>query len=71
MEMGSTLACQESGEVRDKVQHPDQQMESFHLSLGFAFLFQGDMSSRHFKPEIRVSSLRFSPTGKCRALACF
>lgn len=24
---------------------------------------KGDMSSRHFKPEIRVSSLRFSPTG--------
>lgn len=22
------------------------------------------MSSRHFKPEIRVSSLRFSPTGR-------
>uniref|UniRef100_A0A3P9I1R8 PWP2 small subunit processome component n=1 Tax=Oryzias latipes TaxID=8090 RepID=A0A3P9I1R8_ORYLA len=30
---------------------------------------RGDMSSRHFKPEIRVSSLRFSPTGRCRALA--
>ncbi|CAL1597666.1 unnamed protein product [Knipowitschia caucasica] len=25
---------------------------------------KGDMSSRHFKPEIRVSSLRFSPTGR-------
>lgn len=25
---------------------------------------RGDMSSRHFKPEIRVSSLRFSPTGR-------
>ncbi|XP_037552519.1 PWP2 small subunit processome component [Nematolebias whitei] len=24
----------------------------------------GDMSSRHFKPEIKVSSLRFSPTGR-------
>ncbi|XP_004842548.1 periodic tryptophan protein 2 homolog isoform X1 [Heterocephalus glaber] len=28
---------------------------------------KGDMSSRHFKPEIRVSSLRFSPTGRCWA----
>lgn len=27
-------------------------------------LSAGDMSSRHFKPEIRVSSLRFSPTGR-------
>lgn len=25
---------------------------------------RGDMSSRHFKPEIRVTSLRFSPTGR-------
>ena len=25
---------------------------------------KGDMSSRHFKPEIRVTSLRFSPTGE-------
>nr|XP_031316555.1 periodic tryptophan protein 2 homolog isoform X1 [Camelus dromedarius] len=28
---------------------------------------KGDMSSRHFKPEIRVTSLRFSPTGRCWA----
>ncbi|XP_019384573.1 PREDICTED: periodic tryptophan protein 2 homolog [Crocodylus porosus] len=25
---------------------------------------RGDMSSRHFKPEIRVTSVRFSPTGR-------
>ncbi|XP_053273012.1 PWP2 small subunit processome component [Pleuronectes platessa] len=25
---------------------------------------KGDMSSRHFKPEIKVTSLRFSPTGR-------
>ncbi|XP_029941900.1 periodic tryptophan protein 2 homolog [Salarias fasciatus] len=30
---------------------------------------KGDMSSRHFKPEIRVSSLRFSPTGRSFAAA--
>lgn len=28
------------------------------------FSSPGDMSSRHFKPEIRVTSLRFSPTGE-------
>ncbi|XP_012634527.2 periodic tryptophan protein 2 homolog [Microcebus murinus] len=28
---------------------------------------KGDMSSRHFKPEIRVTSLHFSPTGRCWA----
>ncbi|KAG5267310.1 hypothetical protein AALO_G00220330 [Alosa alosa] len=28
---------------------------------------RGDMSSRHFKPEIRVSSLHFSPTGECHS----
>ncbi|XP_062866597.1 PWP2 small subunit processome component [Trichomycterus rosablanca] len=30
---------------------------------------KGDMSSRHFKPEIRVPSLRFSPTGRSWAAA--
>ncbi|KAM9836167.1 PWP2 small subunit processome component [Aulostomus maculatus] len=33
-----------------------------HISL--PGVRRGDMSSRHFKPEIRVSSLRFSPTGR-------
>ena len=33
------------------------------LSVGGS-LFPGDMSSRHFKPEIRATSLRFSPTGE-------
>ncbi|XP_069748532.1 PWP2 small subunit processome component [Narcine bancroftii] len=28
---------------------------------------KGDMSLRHFKPEIRVTCLRFSPTGRCWA----
>ncbi|XP_038616528.1 periodic tryptophan protein 2 homolog [Tachyglossus aculeatus] len=28
---------------------------------------RGDMSSRHFKPEIRVTCLHFSPTGRCWA----
>ncbi|XP_035390995.1 periodic tryptophan protein 2 homolog [Electrophorus electricus] len=30
---------------------------------------RGDMSSRHFKPEIRVTSLHFSPTGRSWATA--
>uniref|UniRef100_A0A4W4GI08 Small-subunit processome Utp12 domain-containing protein n=1 Tax=Electrophorus electricus TaxID=8005 RepID=A0A4W4GI08_ELEEL len=30
---------------------------------------RGDMSSRHFKPEIRVTSLHFSPTGRSWAAA--
>ena len=25
---------------------------------------KGDMSSRHWKPEVRVMSIQFSPTGK-------
>lgn len=25
---------------------------------------KGDMAARHWKPEVRVSSIRFSPTGK-------
>lgn len=29
------------------------------------------MSSRHFKPEIRVTSLRFSPTGEPRTKGCW
>lgn len=29
------------------------------------------MSSRHFKPEIRVTSLHFSPTGKPQAAGCW
>uniref|UniRef100_UPI003AAAA85B PWP2 small subunit processome component n=1 Tax=Centroberyx gerrardi TaxID=166262 RepID=UPI003AAAA85B len=36
--------------------------DGVHLSL--PGVKRGDMSSRHFKPEIRVSSLRFSPTGR-------
>ncbi|KAG8513714.1 Periodic tryptophan protein 2, partial [Galemys pyrenaicus] len=28
---------------------------------------KGDMSARHFKPETRVTSLSFSPTGRCWA----
>ena len=31
--------------------------------MPFSPYLSGDMSSRRFKPEIRVSSLRFSPTG--------
>ena len=27
---------------------------------------KGDFSSRHWKPEVRVSCVRFSPTGQCR-----
>jgi len=29
---------------------------------------QGDMSSRHWKPEVRVTSIRFSPTGILKQL---
>lgn len=36
----------------------------FYSYFLYGFFFKGDMSSRHFKPEIRVSSLRFSPTGR-------
>ncbi|KAF7650631.1 hypothetical protein LDENG_00122740 [Lucifuga dentata] len=36
--------------------------DEVHISL--PGVRKGDMSSRHFKPEIRVSSLRFSPTGR-------
>ena len=25
---------------------------------------KGDMAARHWKPEVRVSSIQFSPTGK-------
>ncbi|XP_018103945.1 uncharacterized protein LOC734637 isoform X1 [Xenopus laevis] len=34
------------------------------VSLSLPGVRQGDMSSRHFKPEIRVTSLHFSPTGR-------
>ncbi|KAJ8379169.1 hypothetical protein AAFF_G00230810 [Aldrovandia affinis] len=35
-----------------------------HSDLSLPGVRKGDMSSRHFKPEIRVSSLSFSPTGR-------
>uniref|UniRef100_A0AAX7TZT9 Small-subunit processome Utp12 domain-containing protein n=1 Tax=Astatotilapia calliptera TaxID=8154 RepID=A0AAX7TZT9_ASTCA len=35
------------------------------VSISLPGVRRGDMSSRHFKPEIRVSSLRFSPTVVC------
>ncbi|XP_046886720.1 PWP2 small subunit processome component [Hypomesus transpacificus] len=34
------------------------------VQLSLPGVRKGDMSSRHFKPEIRVTSLRFSPTGR-------
>ncbi|XP_036401269.1 PWP2 small subunit processome component [Megalops cyprinoides] len=34
------------------------------VALSLPGVKKGDMSSRHFKPEIRVSSLSFSPTGR-------
>ncbi|XP_053561685.1 periodic tryptophan protein 2 homolog [Bombina bombina] len=34
------------------------------VSISLPGVRKGDMSSRHFKPEIRVSALRFSPTGR-------
>lgn len=34
------------------------------VKLSLPGVRKGDMSSRHFKPEIRVTSLRFSPTGR-------
>ncbi|KAG5852379.1 hypothetical protein ANANG_G00061770 [Anguilla anguilla] len=34
------------------------------VALSLPGVRRGDMSSRHFKPEIRVTSLSFSPTGR-------
>ncbi|XP_069491780.1 periodic tryptophan protein 2 homolog isoform X2 [Ambystoma mexicanum] len=34
------------------------------VSLSLPGVKRGDMSSRHFKPEVRVTCLRFSPTGR-------
>ncbi|XP_036413031.1 PWP2 small subunit processome component [Colossoma macropomum] len=39
------------------------------VELSLPGVRRGDMSSRHFKPEIRVASLRFSPTGRSWAAA--
>ncbi|XP_066517499.1 PWP2 small subunit processome component [Hoplias malabaricus] len=39
------------------------------VQLSLPGVRRGDMSSRHFKPEIRVTSLRFSPTGRSWAAA--
>ncbi|XDV15061.1 hypothetical protein PO909_015205 [Leuciscus waleckii] len=39
------------------------------IELSLPGVKRGDMSSRRFKPEIRVSSLRFSPTGRSWAAA--
>ncbi|KAI4882063.1 hypothetical protein NFI96_028322 [Prochilodus magdalenae] len=39
------------------------------VKLSLPGVRRGDMSSRHFKPEIRVTSLRFSPTGRSWAAA--
>lgn len=45
------------------------EFSSYRWSKHGVRLVKGDMSSRHFKPEIRVSSLRFSPTGRSWAAA--
>ncbi|KAG9473018.1 hypothetical protein GDO78_015312 [Eleutherodactylus coqui] len=41
--------------------------EGSGVALSLPGVRLGDMSSRHFKPEIHVTSLRFSPTGRCWA----
>ena len=35
-------------------------------SISLPGVKKGDYSSRHWKPEVRVSSVRFSPTGQLK-----
>lgn len=46
--------------------------DSDRRSLSLPGVKSGDMASRHFKPEVKVYALQFSPTGtyveKCGAL---
>ena len=44
------------------------QGDSDGKSLSLPGVRKGDMSSRHWKPEVRVTGVRFSPTGKSGSL---
>ncbi|KAJ6667645.1 hypothetical protein lerEdw1_016766 [Lerista edwardsae] len=42
----------------------DEETGDDNVAIPLPGVKRGDMSSRHFKPEIRVTCLRFSPTGR-------
>ena len=44
----------------------EQQDDTDGRNISLPGVRKGDMSSRHWKPEVRVSSIRFSPTGQLR-----
>ncbi|XP_055697222.1 periodic tryptophan protein 2 homolog isoform X3 [Phlebotomus papatasi] len=45
-------------------------LEGGSVAVKLAGVQRGDMSTRHYKPEFRVSCVRFSPTGLSWAAAC-
>lgn len=45
-------------------------LEGGSVTVKLAGVQRGDMSTRHYKPEFRVSCVRFSPTGLSWAAAC-
>lgn len=46
-----------------------EQLEGGNVAIRLPGVLKGDMASRNFKPEVRVFSVRFSPTGQSWAAA--
>lgn len=46
-----------------------EQLEGGNVAIRLPGVRKGDMSSRRFQPEVRVFSVRFSPTGQAFAAA--
>lgn len=44
-------------------------LEGGNVAIRLPGVQRGDMASRNYKPEIRVYSVRFSPTAQCWAAA--
>jgi len=46
-----------------------EELEGGNVAIRLPGVRKGDMSSRRFQPEVRVFSVRFSPTGQAFAAA--
>lgn len=47
-----------------------EELEGGNVQIRLPGVQKGDMASRNFKPEVKVFSVRFSPTGQSWAAAC-
>lgn len=47
-----------------------EELEGGNVAIRLPGVQKGDMAARNFKPEVKVFSVKFSPTGQAFAAAC-